>query len=161
MSSSWSNSSALRLNPSRQAKAPLPLSDHHRKIPVSTKEGRPTNKKRKAPQVSKLVMMKDRSELQCVLPRSNGKLRAIWIARYDVVATWLSGAWRHGVATPYALGALRMVASTSPDGRQVSVAPPVDALRDCRCSHRGQSRNMSAWRALLTLQWETQSPLAS
>ena len=91
-------------------------------------KGRQKARKPNAPQVSKLVMMKDRFELQCDLPRSNGKLSAIWIARYDAVEQWFSGGWRHGAKTPYALGVLRMVASASPGGRQVSVAPPVAAL---------------------------------
>ena len=98
-------------------------------IQKATTAGRPTKKKRKSPQVSKLVMMKDRAELQCVLPWGNGKLRAMWIARYDVVAEWtFGGGWRGGVKSPFELGVLRMVASASPCGRQVSVAPPVDVL---------------------------------
>ena len=76
-------------------------------------------------------MMKDREERFCELPKAEGKLSAIWIAPYNLVRNWLLvGGWnqRNSCQTVYYLGVVRLVMNVSPDGRQISVAPPVDKL---------------------------------
>ncbi|CAK0871487.1 unnamed protein product [Prorocentrum cordatum] len=93
-------------------------------------KGRQKSRKPKAQEVSKLVMIKARTQLECTLPRSNGKLSAMWIGRHDAVEEWMHGGWQKGAETPCALGTLRMVASTSPDGRTISASPPVGLLPD-------------------------------
>ena len=71
-------------------------------------------------------MLKVRGELSEALPRTNGKLCAVWIASYDVVTTWLAGEWRHSpTRLPLDLGIVRMIVGVSPDARQATVEPLV------------------------------------
>ena len=78
-----------------------------------------------SPHVSKIIMMRDREELACSLPPASGKLSALWIARMDVVESWLRGGWRKGVKTLYELGVERVIVGVAPDARQTTVEPRI------------------------------------
>jgi len=77
---------------------------------------------------SRLIMLKVRGELSEALPRTNGKLCAVWIASYDVVTMWLAREWRQGVQLPLDLGIVRMIVGVSPDAQLATVEPLVTEL---------------------------------
>ena len=62
------------------------------------------------------------------MPKSGGKLAAIWVANMEVVQDYLKVDWMKGGENQFNLGIIRYITSVSPNGRQVSVQPPIEAL---------------------------------